>query len=322
MPAAFFRPVRPINSAQMCNESEGTKVTDKGGNIDVSQNGWQSVAAHYFDSACKPMAPVPVDAIEEVPVALSIAGVAYAVMMATPCELLDFAAGFMVTEGVISTVAEIRTIDVRSSAEGYEVEIVLAPEPLRRFLSQRRRRNLRGHTSCGLCGVEDLEDIGQQAFVRNAFSSGDRASPAINIAAVRNASKSLRGHQLLSRRTCAAHAAAWCTPKGQIVLAREDVGRHCALDKLIGACLRAAIDLSEGFCVITSRCSFELVQKAVMAQMPVLIAFGSPTAMAVRTAAAAGLVLIARSMGGDEAVYVQPGGASVGCGEELAPGVK
>jgi len=176
---------------------------------------------------------------------------------------------------------------------------VLVPERLHGFLSRRRTRNLRGHTSCGLCGVEEVSDTQAdtpQAPVGVAFTQ----------AAVERALAALSAHQDLHRRTRAAHAAAWVSPDGDILLVREDVGRHNALDKLIGAAQRQAIDLSAGFCLITSRCSFEMVQKALMASIPAIVAISAPTGLAVRTAQAAGLTMIALARPDGQTVYANP----------------
>jgi FdhD protein len=251
--------------------------------------------------------PVACATAEEVPVAFSYGGVAYAVMMATPSDVEDFAVGFSVTEGIAAMPSDINGIEIRERGDGFEVDVVLRADAFRAFLSRRRVRNLRGHTSCGICGVEDLAGIAQQ---RAAAETPIGAGGTVTLAAIRAALGDLRGFQPLSRETHAAHAAAWATAQGQIMLVREDVGRHCALDKLIGACLRAGIDPGGGFCVVTSRCSFEMVQKAVVARIPVLVAVSAPTSLAVRSAEAAGLTLVARA--GAERQYIYAGAGRIG----------
>ncbi|HTJ57278.1 MAG TPA: formate dehydrogenase accessory sulfurtransferase FdhD [Devosiaceae bacterium] len=248
-------------------------------------------------------APVLLDTIEEVPIAFSYGGIAHGVMMASPTDLDDFAVGFTVTEGIASGPGDIRQVEIRLRDDGCEVDTMLAPEAFHAFLARRRVRSLRGHTSCGLCGVEDLVDVARADLAQRRTAIAASATPVIELEAMRNALESLRNHQPLSRRTHAAHAAGWATLSGEIVLVREDVGRHSALDKLIGACLRNGIDVADGFCVITSRCSYEMVQKTVAAGMRVLVAVSAPTALAVRSAESAGLTLVASARSDAQVVY-------------------
>jgi FdhD protein len=236
---------------------------------------------------------------EEIPIGVLYGGIPHAVMMATPADLDDFAVGFSVTEGIIKAASDVRDIEVRETPDGVELNVVLVPERLHGFLSRRRTRNLRGHTSCGLCGVEDVSDT-------RAETPQAGAGRCFTQEAVRRALAALPSQQDLHRRTRAAHAAAWVSPDGEILLLREDVGRHNALDKLIGAALRQRTDLSAGFCLITSRCSFEMVQKALMASMPAIVAISAPTGLAVRTAEAAGLTLIALARPDGQIVYAGP----------------
>ncbi|HEY0328476.1 MAG TPA: formate dehydrogenase accessory sulfurtransferase FdhD [Rhodopseudomonas sp.] len=233
---------------------------------------------------------------EEVPVGVLYSGIPHAVMMASPADLEDFAIGFSVTEGIVKSAAEVREITQQQTCDGVELNLVLAPERFQDFLSRRRTRNLRGHTSCGLCGVEDVADT-------RADTPRAPAGQSFTQAAIRRALAALGGHQELHRLTRAAHAAAWVASAGDIVLVREDVGRHNALDKLIGAAMRQGTDLGAGFCLITSRCSYEMVQKALMASMPAIVAISAPTGLAVRTAAAAGLTLVALAREDGQNVY-------------------
>ncbi|MDF3809528.1 MULTISPECIES: formate dehydrogenase accessory sulfurtransferase FdhD [Rhodopseudomonas] len=233
---------------------------------------------------------------EEVPVGVMYGGIPHAVMMATPADLEDFAVGFSVTEGIIQAATDIRGINTQETPDGVELNLMLTPERLHGFLSRRRTRNLRGHTSCGLCGVEEISDTRAEtprAPVGQPFTQ----------AAVRRALAALPARQDLHRKTRAAHAAAWVATDGDILLLREDVGRHNALDKLIGAAMRQSVDLSAGFCLITSRCSYEMVQKALMAGMPAIVAISAPTGLAVRTAEAAGLTLVALARSEGQNVY-------------------
>lgn len=236
---------------------------------------------------------------EEVAVSLLYGGIPHAVMMATPADLEDFAVGFSITEGLAEREGDIRAIEVWPDADGIAVDVTLAPHLLHAFMSRRRVRNLRGSTSCGLCGVEDLAGVRQPA---KRTRPGRPVSPeAIVLALAR-----LRAEQPLSGETRAAHAAAFADVAGELLLVREDVGRHNALDKLIGAALRTDVDLATGFCVVTSRCSFEMVQKAVAARIPILVAISAPTALAVRTAAEAGLTVVALARDDGQTVYCGP----------------
>ena len=232
---------------------------------------------------------------EEVPVAFRFGGVEYAVMMATPADIEDFAIGFAVTEGIAGGVADIRGVRIEAGERSVQVDMALSPTRLQAFLRDHRVRNLRGHTSCGVCGLESTRLLERTARVPPA--------PAPSGDAVRRALADLRDLQPLASETHAAHAAAWCDGAGRIARLREDVGRHNALDKLIGACLRGGIDTRQGFCLITSRCSFEMVQKAVAAGMATLVAISAPTALAVRAAREAGLMLLASARADGETVF-------------------
>jgi FdhD protein len=236
---------------------------------------------------------------EEVGVGFIFNDIPYAVMMATPSDLEDFAVGFSLTEHIIGSSQDVRRIECRVAAAGIELAIDLAPAALRQFLQRRRLRARRGHTSCGVCGIEQLEELAwepERVELRQAIAA----------AAITRAVATLRDFQPLSRATRCAHAAAWADVSGELVLVREDIGRHNALDKLIGGCLRQTADLSEGFCLVTSRCSFEMVQKALAAGMPVLVAISAPTTLAVATARQAGLNLISLDCDLQPVVYVAP----------------
>lgn len=218
---------------------------------------------------------------EEVAVALSYNGSTHAVMMATPADLVDFAYGFSITEGIAS-VAEIDTVDVMETPRGIDLQIWLMPEAEAR--QSKRRRTMAGPVGCGLCGIDSLEEATRAA--RPVADHGLKITPAQIMGAV----GALTAHQPLHDLTRAVHGAAYWTPQG-IALAREDVGRHNALDKLIGALVRAP--QNPGALVITSRVSIDMVQKAAAAQVPILIAVSAPTAAAVAMAEAAGITLIA-----------------------------
>lgn len=220
---------------------------------------------------------------EEVPVALRYQGIDHAVMLATPADLEDFATGFTLTEALVRTPEEIRDVRVRPGADAVEVDIDIAAERFAELLQ--RRRNLSGRTGCGLCGVETIEQA-----IRPAAMVG--TGPRVTHAQLRAALAQLAGMQTLNARTGSVHAAAWVAPGQGIVLVREDVGRHNALDKVIGALVRARADLDAGFVLITSRASSEMVQKAAAVGIAFLAAISAPTALAVRLAGQGGLTLV------------------------------
>ena len=234
----------------------------------------------------------------EVPVALSYNGASHVVMMATPADLADFAIGFSLSEGILTGAAELREIAVEDGADGVEISLEVAPQATERLAN--RRRNMTGRTGCGLCGVDELTQV-----ARPLGRVGVGAK--IGIDAIGAALAVLRDHQVINQKTGAVHAAAWADTDGKIVLAREDVGRHNALDKLIGAMTRAGLDFQSGFAVITSRCSFEMVQKAVTVNIPVLVAISAPTTMALTIAERAGITLVALARNDSVTAYANPG---------------
>jgi FdhD protein len=236
---------------------------------------------------------------EETPVGVRYNSFAHAVMMATPDALADFALGFSLTEGVIESADEILNLDIREEDEALALEIVLAPAALHRYLAGRRVRRLNGNTSCGLCGTQDLRDV--QGPPMRVQAPRQPAPVEFTLAL-----EALRAFQPLSRLTRGAHAAAWIGNDGAIKAVREDVGRHNALDKLIGAGLAGGFAPDDGFCLITSRCSFEMVQKAVRAGFGTLVAAAAPTALAIRTAHAAGLTLFSLDRGRGQLLYTAP----------------
>ncbi|MDD5297436.1 MAG: formate dehydrogenase accessory sulfurtransferase FdhD [Rhodocyclaceae bacterium] len=219
---------------------------------------------------------------EEVPVALVYNGISHAVMLATPAELEDFALGFSLSEGILEKPGQLYDCQVEVRENGMEVHLEIATE---RFLGlKERRRNLAGRTGCGLCGVESLD-----AVCRPLPPVGRRLR--LPVAAIHLALASLHEHQSLHRRTHAVHAAAWVDGAGRILAIREDVGRHNALDKLIGHLARTGFDAATGFVLVTSRASVEMAQKAAAVGMELLFSISAPTALAVETAEAAGLTL-------------------------------
>ncbi|WP_424988160.1 formate dehydrogenase accessory sulfurtransferase FdhD [Microbulbifer sp. S227A] len=234
---------------------------------------------------------------EEVPVALVFNGTTQAVMMATPDDLADFAHGFALTEGIVSDPAQIEGFEIVEHADGIEARFWLRGD--RAAALSERRRGMAGPVGCGLCGIDSL----QQAL---------RAVPGVayglrlSVAEMSGATEALRDHQGLHDLTRATHAAGFLVPGRGVTLAREDVGRHNALDKLIGAVWRRGRDPATGAAVMTSRLSVELVQKCAFAGIPVLIAVSAPTGAAVRLADHAGITLAAFARGGGFELYSHP----------------
>lgn len=221
---------------------------------------------------------------EETPLALTFNRETYAVMMGTPADLEDFAVGFALSEGIVAQAGEIAALEVLEHANGIELRMEL-PAPLLERLTARRRRIL-GPTGCGLCGIDSLAEA---ARAPPTVPAGGRFTAAAIVQAMR----AMEPLQVLNRATRAVHAAALFAPGRGIVALREDVGRHNALDKLVGAAARAGIDGSDKAVLLSSRVSIEMVQKAAVLGAPVLAAVSAPTAHAVRLAEAAGMTLIA-----------------------------
>ncbi len=236
---------------------------------------------------------------EELPVAMVYDDVSYAVMMATPADLEDFAYGFSLTDGMIAHGGEIDRVAVNPTDQGMEIAITLADSWLE---TTARPRRLTAGSACGLCGVDALAKVKPVIETVPRRLSVPRASI---VAAVRD----LADHQPLNRETHSVHAAAWADTAGRILLAREDIGRHNALDKLVGALMRAGIDPAGGFCLITSRCSYEMVQKAVAYGIEMLVAVSGPSGLALDLAATAGLTLVAIAR--DDAQTVFAGGERI-----------
>ena len=232
--------------------------------------------------------------IEEVPVALVYNGVSHAVMLASPGDLEDFALGFSLSEGILHARGELYDCEFVTAAEGIEVRLDIAAA--RMFGLQARRRSLAGRSGCGLCGVDSL-----QAALRPPAPVPPRA--ALPAAAIQRVLAELTEWQPLHRATGAAHAAAWASNDGVLQLVREDVGRHNALDKLIGALARRRVVPATGFAVVTSRASYEMVQKAAAAGIGLLAAISAPTAFAVRVADAAHVTLVGLARPGRLTAY-------------------
>jgi len=235
---------------------------------------------------------------EEVPVAMIYNGVSHAVMMASPCDLKDFALGFSLSEGILQRPDQLFSIGITAGEDGIEVDMHIAGDCYARLREQ--RRNMAGRTGCGLCGTESL------AYVVRALEPVTE-QPLPSDEAVQAALKNLKSHQPLQSQTGATHGAAWCDAQGRIVLAREDVGRHNALDKLIGAGLREHGEQAfrDGFALISSRASFEMVQKGASAGIATLVAVSAPTALAIREARKSGMNLIGFARPGRHVIYAR-----------------
>jgi FdhD protein len=221
----------------------------------------------------------------ETPVAISFLGIGYAVMMATPADLEDFGIGFALGERIIESADQVTGVSVREEGRGLLLNLEIDVARQERLLARVRHRV--SDSSCGLCGIENLD----QAL--RPLPALPPPSPSLVGSTVFAALAELREHQPLNRATGAVHAAALFDSEGGLVAVREDVGRHNAFDKLVGHCLRASHERASGFALLSSRCSYELVEKAALAGIPLLVTVSAPTTLAVERAAEAGLTLIA-----------------------------
>lgn len=235
----------------------------------------------------------------EAPVSVEVNGIAYAVMMATPADLDDYAIGFALAEGLIDDLAQVRRIDTHPIEGGVALRLWLPPERGEIAIERARRRV--GESSCGLCGIENIAEVLRPLPPVTAHIRVERTAIAAALAA-------LPDHQPLSRATGAVHGAAFCSPGGAILCVREDVGRHNALDKLVGALARGGVDPASGFILLTARCSYELVEKTVRAGCPMLVTISAPTSLAAERAAAAGLTLVSLARRDSALVVCDPQG--------------
>lgn len=231
--------------------------------------------------------------VEEVPVALEFNGISHATLLVTPTHLEDYARGFALTEGIIERASDIRGIDVEPHDLGVIVKLEISAACEARL--KIRRRTMAGRTGCGLCGIESLEQV------HLTVPPLQHVRP-VSLSAVRRAQQEMRAAQAVHDATGASHAAALAREDGSVRWVREDVGRHNALDKLVGIILQEAAQ-REGFIVVSSRASFEMVQKTAMAGFSTLVAVSAPTALAVRQARAAGMVLVGFQRGANATVY-------------------
>ena len=258
----------------------GTAAPTSASSPDAMAPSHAAVAIAFEDGVRR---PVERRIAAEMPIQVLYSDIPFGVMMATPADLEDFAYGFSLTEGVIDASEQIRAIRMRRTDVGLRLDINLVAARLQAHLG--RRRAMTGRTSCGLCGIEDLA-----ALPRAAAPTGP--APTVALPAIARALAALDAGQVLNAATRAVHGAAWAGPDGTLFAVREDVGRHNALDKLIGACLRARKSPRDGFVVVTSRASFEMVEKAAAFGSRTLVAISAPTALAIERARALDLTLI------------------------------
>lgn len=231
----------------------------------------------------------------EIPVALQYNGISHAVLLATPTFLEDLAVGFSFTEGIIRDASDIYDIQIEQDTRGYSINIEIASACLNQL--KLRRRQLAGRTGCGLCGLESLNEV------RRQLPTVQSPSHRYQSQAIFSALDQLRDLQPLHQITGATHAAGWATTTGDIQIVREDVGRHNALDKLIGHLLSNKTAAEQGMIVVSSRASFEMVQKTAALGVPILIAVSAPTSYAIQTARELNLLLVAFGRSKQFSVY-------------------
>jgi len=251
-------------------------------------------ARHWHDGAFEERTE---QVVEETPVVIVYNNIPHVVMMATPRDLEDFAMGFSVTEELVRSPADLGRIDIVKYSQGIEVQAEVTAD-CEAVIATRTRR-LTGRTGCGICGSDSIEGV---LKTLHAVPAG----VVVPAPAIERALQSLIDHQQLNAATGTVHAAGWAALDGSIVVAREDVGRHNALDKLIGALLRTGVKPEDGFVVVTSRASFEMAQKATVFGARVLAAISGPTGLAVRVAQQAGLTLVGFARRGRMTVYTHP----------------
>lgn len=235
----------------------------------------------------------------EVPVQILYGGIAFAVMMLTPADLIDFAYGFSLTEGIIEAASDIRDVEQTSDANGLQLRIGLVGDRLRDHFA--RQRAMTGRTGCGVCGIDD------PAALNRAKPLAASTAPAVRVAAIARALAAFEGSQELNTATRAVHGAAFARADGSLVFVREDVGRHNALDKLVGAIATGRNDAGAGFIIVTSRCSYEMVHKTAAAGIGLIAAVSAPTGLAIDWANSAGVTLAAFARGERFTIYAGDG---------------
>ncbi|MGJ8620397.1 MAG: formate dehydrogenase accessory sulfurtransferase FdhD [Methylophilaceae bacterium] len=247
----------------------------------ATATGQYNVSRLQADTLCE----VSDQLAEEVPVALVYNGVSHAVMLASPQDLEDFALGFSITEGILQDKTELYDIEIQAHEQGIELHLNIASE---RFLRlKERRRSMAGRTGCGLCGAESLAQV---FHLPVSVPEDVERQSTLDITSVFRAHHDIQAKQIMQKSTGATHACAWADAAGNIQYLREDVGRHNALDKLLGALCKA--DVHGGFVLTTSRASYEMVQKMIMGGFNILAAISAPTGLAVRIAEAYGVTML------------------------------
>jgi FdhD protein len=265
-------------------------------NVAWPAHGQYAVQRWHQDRGCD---PVVLDEIaEEVPIALSYNGQSHVVMLATPLDIEDFALGFSLTEGIVQTVAEVISVNVHHRADGIDVRVKIPDE--RFALLPGKERNLTGRTGCGLCGSATL----QQA-VRHPLPV-QPGGISVSHRDLHDSLQEMSRWQKLNAQTGAVHAAAWLVPGRGIVNVREDVGRHNALDKLIGVLSRTGADRNVGYVLVTSRASYEMVQKCASVGIGMMTAMSAPTGLAIRLARETGFTLVGFLRDRSHIVYAHP----------------
>jgi FdhD protein len=239
---------------------------------------------------------------EETPIALIYNGVSHAVMLATPQDLEDFALGFSLSEGILHSKSELYDVEIVAQPQGIELRLDVATEAFVKL--KERRRNLVGRTGCGLCGAESLEQALRLPEIA-ATSKHAAASPIVNASSIIKAFRAIQSTQVLQQATGATHACAWVNLDGEVQLLREDVGRHNAMDKLIGA-LAKLPKQDDGFVLTSSRASVEMVQKVAIAGYTILAAISAPTGLAVRIAEDYGVTLVGFLRDNQFVMYANP----------------
>ncbi|WP_343547749.1 formate dehydrogenase accessory sulfurtransferase FdhD [Ralstonia sp.] len=247
---------------------------------------------------------VPVPAadrvVEELPVALVFNGISHAVMMTTPIDLEAFALGFALSEGIVDSASDVFDIETVLLPASAEIQLTISQQA---FMALKgKRRALAGRSGCGVCGIESIELLDLQPTHIDHVGIGN----TIAADAVERAARELPEHQMLMLQTGGIHAAAWCSRDGAVLDVFEDVGRHNALDKLIGQLARKRIDTSEGFVFLSSRASYELVRKAARVQIPMIATISAPTSLAIQIAQLAGIRLLGFCRGNGFVEYTSP----------------
>ena len=273
MSATPLGPVPGLGYAELVSEHRLLRISDQSPSSDLS-----SVA-------------------EEIPVALVYNGEPFVVVMASPADLEDLAIGFSLTEGVIEQWTEPRRIEVVRHSRGIELQIEVNEADASRLAG--RRRGISARTGCGVCGIESIDEV---LRVPRVVTSSD----TVPIDALWRAAAELEARQPVNAETRAVHAAAFADRAGALRVVKEDVGRHNALDRVIGAMVRERVDPADGFVVVTSRASYELVQKAAAAGVPVLAAVSRPTGLAIQLAEQANITLVGLLRGRSANVYSHP----------------